>query len=136
VRELLPDEVNFWTVPLDRTPVNDDAPSLLSHDELERAGRFHFPQHRERYERARSALRRIVGMYSASEPRSIQFEYGPQGKPELAKTGLNFNLSHSGDLALIGLGLGSAIGVDVEQVRPAPELESVARRFFRPEESE
>ena len=129
--------MHFWTVPLDGEPANNDPPSVLSPDEVERAGRFHFPEHRARYERARSGLRCIVGIYTGRDPRSIQFEYGPHGKPELGNGGrLHFNLSHSGDLAVIGLALDSPIGVDVEQIRPVPELEGVASRFFRLEEAE
>jgi 4'-phosphopantetheinyl transferase len=129
--------VHVWTIPLDRDPANNDPLSVLSHDEVERAGRFHSSVHRARYERARSALRCIVGIYSGRDPRTIQFEYGPHGKPELGNGGrLHFNLSHSGDLAVIGLALDSSIGVDVEHVRPVPELEGVARRFFRLEEAE
>ena len=49
---------------------------------------------------------------------------GANGKPDLAGTArgaLAFNLSHSGDRALIGRTSGVAIGVDVEALRALPD---------------
>jgi 4'-phosphopantetheinyl transferase len=65
-------------------------------------------------------------------PEAVRFRYGPRGKPMLdAEDGLlRFNLSHSGDLALVAVSLGRDIGVDVERVRPDRDLERIATRFF------
>ena len=45
---------------------------------------------------------------------------------------LEFNLSHSGDFALIAVTQAHKVGVDVECIRSDIELESMARRFFSP----
>lgn len=65
-------------------------------------------------------------------PRSVEFAEGPYGKPKLAsdsRSGLQFNLSHSGELALIATALQREIGVDVESVRDF-DFDQVAERFF------
>jgi 4'-phosphopantetheinyl transferase len=63
------------------------------------------------------------------EPREIQFVAGAQGKPAIAG-GPEFNLAHSGDVALIALARDRAVGVDVEQVRAMPDADGIAARFF------
>jgi 4'-phosphopantetheinyl transferase len=47
---------------------------------------------------------------------------------------LHFNLSHSHNLALCGVAR-SAIGVDLEQLRPLDNALNLAQRFFAPAES-
>jgi phosphopantetheine--protein transferase-like protein len=48
--------------------------------------------------------------------------------------GLDFNVSHSGDLALCAVTRARAVGVDVEAIRPGFATGEVARRFFAPAE--
>ena len=53
-----------------------------------------------------------------TDPREISFRYGPSGKPELAGRGdesLQFNLSHSGGLALYAISRARELGVDLER---------------------
>ena len=49
-------------------------------------------------------------------------------------TDIRFNVSHSQDLALLAVTRSREIGVDVEYVRPEVEIESLAERFFSPQE--
>jgi 4'-phosphopantetheinyl transferase len=70
-------------------------------------------------------------------PEAIRFQYGPQGKPELANAGstveqsLQFNLSHSQELGLCAITRGRRLGVDLEHVRAAAlDGLEIAERFF------
>jgi 4'-phosphopantetheinyl transferase len=111
---------------------------LLSIDEQDRAGRFHFERDRHRFSAARGALRAILGRYLGIEPRAITFDYGPQGKPSLAMATpwLRFNVSHSKGLALIAISYGRELGVDVEFVRSLARGPRISERFFSPREAE
>jgi 4'-phosphopantetheinyl transferase len=94
---------------------------------------------RGHYVRAQAGLRRILALYlHAASPSSLVFSYGPAGKPalEAAPAGLEFNLTTAGDLALVGISLASAVGVDCERVRPRPGLIAIARRMFEPAQAE
>jgi len=106
----------------------------LSEDELERAARFHFPKHRERFIICRGILRVILGAYLAQPPAEVKFVYGENGKPALAEIPgtrpLCFNLSHSSELALYALIRDGELGVDVELIRSVPEARQIARRSF------
>lgn len=102
----------------------------LAQDERARAARFVYDRDRLRYIAARAQMRKILGRYLRRPPDSLQFSYGPAGKPELP--GVCFNLTHSNDLAALVVGQGIDLGVDIEAVRPVEE--AVARQYFASEE--
>jgi 4'-phosphopantetheinyl transferase len=81
----------------------------------------------------RMVLSRCLGM----PPASIPLRRGPWGKPEIALPGntVEFNVSHSGGLALLAVAVGAPVGVDVEGPRQRGNLERLAARFFPPDES-
>jgi 4'-phosphopantetheinyl transferase len=120
--------VFLWQFDLDKVRI----PSCLSPDEEARAARFKFDRDRRRYINGRSALRTILGERLNQSPNSLQFEYGPAGKPTLAN--IFFNLAHSGARALLGITEDTRIGVDIEEARPLDDLEDVAKNVFSPDE--
>jgi 4'-phosphopantetheinyl transferase len=103
----------------------------LSPDELEVASRFHFHVDRQRYEASHSALRHIMSGYTSLEPRAIRFIAGPWGKPELAHDKrMQFNLSHSGLLAMVAISLIEPVGIDVEDLRREVDHLAIASAAF------
>jgi 4'-phosphopantetheinyl transferase len=106
----------------------------LTEDELERANRFSFEVDRQRFIAARGILRSILGRYITIYPGHLRFSYNQYGKPFLAPQFssylLNFNLCHSGSMALYAITRNMEIGVDVERVRSDFEYEEIAKRFF------
>ncbi len=136
---LLPNNAHVWRINLDIPEAQrQNLLTTLSDDEVARANRFHFPQHRQRFIAGRGILRRILGGYLGIEPQQVLFDYQARGKPvladALAKSGLCFNLSHSQDLALCAVNYHSQIGIDLEYIRPMSDLEALAKRFFLPRE--
>ena len=65
----------------------------LSPDEFERASRFHFQADHDRYVAARAVLRLQIGAILNRDPRTLLFEYTSYGKPYIADSGIEFNLS-------------------------------------------
>jgi 4'-phosphopantetheinyl transferase len=94
------------------------------------------PATARRYLIARAALRDILSRYLGVLPGSLVFAYGPYGKPGLVAppAPLEFNLSHSGDLALLAVAADQPLGVDLEQIRPKRNLLAIAKRMFSPQE--
>ena len=115
------DVFTFW---LDRAEAELPAlRELLSDEERDRADRFVFPQHADRFVVGRSSVRRILADCLACRPESLVFEVNAHGKPALAApgpTGLHFNLSHTGDVALLAVSPTIELGVDIEAVRGTP----------------
>ena len=134
-----PSEVDVWRVGLIQPErVIQSYRELLDTNEVERADRFYFAKDRNRFTVARGVLRQLLGTSLTLDPREIRFVYGPQGKPSLAapqsSSGLRFNLSHSGEVALVAMSHNLELGIDVEQVRADFASGEIATRFFSPEE--
>jgi 4'-phosphopantetheinyl transferase len=137
--EIGPAEVHVWRIALVQPKqVIQHYRTFLAKDEIQRADRFYFEKDRNSFTVARGALREILGACLNLNPREINFTYGPQGKPDLAEpqrtSGLRFNLSHSGGIALLAVARNRELGIDVEQIRPDFASLEIATRFFSPEE--
>ena len=133
--------IELETIRLDVGPaVLGRATALLCPAERERASRFVFERDRRRFIVARARLRELLGDRLGVCPAAIEFTYGPCGKPALAPrfahSGLRFNVSHSGDVAVHALSWEREIGVDVEIVRALSDADEIAARFFSPAEHE
>lgn len=121
--QLLPDEVHVWrarlTVP---GTYIQSLYQLLSADELQRAERLRRPIDRERFVVARGTLRLLIAVYLSEAPGAISFQYAHGGKPTLVPaSGLQFNLTHSHDLALFAFALDRRIGIDLERIISNPD---------------
>ena len=133
--EMAAGDVQVWAVPLDEARVaGQDPESVLSDDERRRAARYSLDAPRRRFVVSRAALRTILGRLLNVAPREVPLTYAGNGKPQLQAGELRFNLAHSGELALVAVATGCAVGVDVERRRPVRQLDEIAERFFAPAE--
>jgi len=132
-------EIHVWTLSLNQ-PVDAlrDLQGILSADEKARALRFASPPLRRRHICAHAATRAILGAYLQCAPATLAIATGPAGKPHLQDppdTGIQFNLSHAGDVALLAISRDAPVGVDIEAVRELPDWEPLAQRFLSTRES-
>jgi 4'-phosphopantetheinyl transferase len=114
--------------------------TILSSDEQERAGKFRFDQHRNRFIAARGLLRFMLSHYLQISPADVEFSYSSRGKPRLSSryqdSGFQFNLAHSEDEALMAIGRVGELGVDIERIRPLKDMDHLVERFFSSRENE
>jgi 4'-phosphopantetheinyl transferase len=134
-------DVHIVSVRLDQEPqLANTLLALLSDSERARATRFHFERDRRRFIITRGTLRELLGAELGVAAQSVVLEHGACGKPHLggafAQSGLHFNVSHSGDLAVIGLSLGSEIGVDVEALQHLKDADDLVQQCFSRRERE
>jgi 4'-phosphopantetheinyl transferase len=109
--------------------------SLLTNAEIDRANRFTNLEKRQRFIIARASLRKILSLYTHSCVSTLDFEYGPGGKPYLSNnTGINFNLSYSQNIAMVAVSMHRELGIDIQAIAQVAEPESVARLVFSPAE--
>lgn len=110
----------------------------LHDDELARARRFHLERDRSRFIVARARLRQLLGQRLGIQPQNVELAYGAHGKPVLAGGSATmdwrFNVSHSRDIAVFAFCRGREIGIDVEAVHRVYCADSIAARFFSPNE--
>jgi 4'-phosphopantetheinyl transferase len=112
----------------------------LSPAETARAARFGTDALRRRYVAGRSSLRLVLGRALGIDPAAVPIRRGPRGRPELAlgAPAPDFNISHTGGGAVIGVapGLppGVRIGVDVERRDRSLAADRLARKFLSAQE--
>ena len=97
----------------------DSALGLLDADERQRAERLRPARHRARWVVAHAVQRLELAAFLGRNPDAVRYERSPHGRPLLAapargRHDVDFNISHSGDVLLLGITTGGRIGVDVE----------------------
>ncbi len=117
----------------------DDDPSLcarawavLDNDERVRAARFVAARHRVRFAVMHAVVRHVLAGYLGACAAELRFAREAGGKPlvrEAAAAGLHFNLSHSGERAVLAVAR-SPVGADVEHQRPGRNVRGLAGRYF------
>jgi 4'-phosphopantetheinyl transferase len=132
---------HVWAVTIDADPTNiDRCLSLLSADELRRAKSFQVDSARRQFIITRAVLRSLLGRYLELSPGQVSIETNENKKPHLAEQdmshGLQFNVAHSGDLALVAVTRGTPIGIDIERHRIMRLAEPIAQRYFHPWEAQ
>jgi 4'-phosphopantetheinyl transferase len=126
---LLENVVEVWVERLDQLDIRE-LELILTSAELTLADRCRLPLVRQRKIVARARLRQILSSYLGVPPRSIEISLGIHGKPQVS--GLDFNVSHSEDLAVYAVSQ-QPVGIDVEYQRSL-EMASLVQRFFAPAE--
>jgi 4'-phosphopantetheinyl transferase len=126
-------EVHVWLI-----RIGAGQAAALTEEERARARSFAAAEHRRHFVSARGASRQILGAYLGRPPSDLTWCARPNGKPYLAlpagSPDLHFNVSHSGDLALLAVTSRHPVDVDVEQVQTGQDVPAAARRFFPPAE--
>lgn len=122
------DRIHVWRADLDRFVLE---PTAIAPEERIHAQGIPHNTHRQRYLAGRCFRRRVLARYLGIPPGMLRFEIGPSGKPHLPEPSpLQFNLSHSGPLALLAVSQKRAIGIDLEPIRPRQNLLAIARRVL------
>ncbi len=137
--ELTTQDVHVWWARLD-APIHliSQYRSILSEEERVKAQQFRFDVHRTRWIVAHAVLRMLLCQYLHTDPQHIHFRTNAYGKPALANLSqshlLQFNISHSEDVALYAFSLQRELGVDVEYMRRNIPYDQVAQHSFSPNE--
>ncbi|RTR32680.1 4'-phosphopantetheinyl transferase superfamily protein [Shewanella atlantica] len=155
--------VKLYFCPLELTSMNFAQAQLiqswLSEDESVKVSRYIQLNARDKGLMVRGYLRGILSICSGYKhddsmadkviaPNEWRFQYGEKGKPCLVAeqremTGLEFNISHSGDWLVIAVSKDSAavsedieLGVDIERYRTSTNIYPILNHYFTQGESE
>ena len=109
--------------------------SWLSPAEHARAARFGRDSLRRRYIIGRALLRSLLGNALGVAPAAVPIVRGARGRPQLDNTqGIDFNISHTQDMSLVGIAHGPRIGVDIERADREVNADGLSRKFLSSEE--
>lgn len=124
-------DLHVWTLKVGQEKHPWD--HILSRGEIDVASRLS-REHGLRYKNVRAILRLVLARYLLDAPHSLQFRFGPHGKPYIPDCGISFNISHSNDTLVIAVARNVEVGIDIEVVRKVADLQAVAMHFFEPSE--
>ena len=129
--------VHIWYSPLGlwRNRVGE-LRALLSTEEIQRSERLVFQNRSEDYIISRGIIRKIIAQYMGQTPDLVSLEVNTTGKPYLAGSRYHFNLSHSNDLFICGITQDTPIGIDLQHIYPIPNIDTLIRKYFSPEEQQ
>jgi len=125
-----PDEAHVWTA----DPATIDFHDILSPDERERMQRFLFERDRLSYMAAHGLARLALSTFAPVTPEAWDFQYGANGKPEIAGSTLRFNISHTHGLVACVITMAIDCGIDVERLDRPTDFHSLAERVLSPDE--
>jgi 4'-phosphopantetheinyl transferase len=141
VRLPLPDNrVDIFTFALDRSCAYVRyAEDCLDESEKTQVRSFATKTLSRRYVVAHSLVRHVLGRYLGCSPRHIVFTRNEHGKPFAhmggrASSPVNFNLSHSDELAAIAIARDPRVGIDIECHREINDALALAKEIFTPDE--
>lgn len=124
-------DVHIWKTSLKQDLTSEEKLyPVLNSEEKTRAARYLVQAAKTSFIIARGTLRWLLAGYLDCQPQEIVFRQNPHGKLYLENSSLEFNLSHSHDLALFAFTLNRPIGVDIEFMRANLYEDDIARRFF------
>src|SRR6185437_5610920 len=113
--------------------------ALLAVDERARQARFRFARDQRRYLVTRALVRTALSRYAAVRPEAWAFAAGAHGRPAITgpfpAPALEFNISHSADLVMLGVTSGRTLGIDVESFEARDADIAGLDRYFAPQES-
>jgi 4'-phosphopantetheinyl transferase len=112
--------------------------ALLTGDERAKQARFRFVRDQRRYLVTRALVRTVLSRYAEVRPEDWTFATGPHGRPAIAApraAALEFNISHSADLVMLGVTSGRTLGIDTESIIAREADIDGLDRYFAPEES-
>lgn len=128
-----PNAAHLVAVPLDLDSAEVEAlERLLSPDERARADRYIHADVRRRFVVCRGRLRTILSDLLQIPAQQIGFHYEKWGKPTLLASiqpSLHFNVSHSGEWAIIAVGR-SPLGVDLEVLNRRINYRAIASQIL------
>jgi len=113
---------------------------LLSSEEKERSERFKFYKHRKAFIASHGFMHTVLARYIDTNANEIEFSQTEFGKPSLIdiqnKNNIQFNLSHSGNMAILAVCKQHSLGIDVEFAERKVDWRGISKRFFTPNEQQ
>ena len=114
--------------------------SYLSEDEVVRAEQLKVEEKKKQFIIVRGVCRKLLSHALNIDAKEIKFYYGEHKKPYIEEQynnkSVEFNISHSGNYALVALTLYNKVGVDIEKINHKIDYQYLSKRFFSEKENE
>lgn len=105
--------------------------ALLGEQELARCARFLRRERRRQFVLGRVLARKAIGLLLGVSPGALAIVDTPGAAPRLAAPHhAHFSISHSGPWVACAVSADTALGLDIETIDPARDVESLAAQAF------
>ena len=113
--------------------LSDSNPAkALADTEIQRAAEIRSLAQRRAFLAARKLAREVLSVPLNCAPEAVPILGASNGKPGILGGDIQFNLSHCEDWCAIAWSAESIVGVDVEVIRPVPDMETILNNYFPP----
>jgi 4'-phosphopantetheinyl transferase len=110
----------------------------VNREDQKTASAFRNPADTNKYLLRHGLLRIILAHYTHHKPEMVPLKTGKNGKPEMDQKGdpadVLFNLSHTGEMVLIGVTRKHLIGADIVHIDPSYQFQDTAEYMLTPAE--
>ena len=129
-------ELHVWKVSTDITPeVFSAYNNVLTEKEVTNISFFEFKQAKDAYLVSQGALRILLSEYLGVAPDLLKIGRKVKGKPySIDDPSLHFNVSNSGQFVTIAFSYDGEVGIDIEKIRPLPDLNEMINSNFSEKE--
>jgi 4'-phosphopantetheinyl transferase len=136
--ELHAGEIHLWTVSNNSSnQFLEQCKFALTPSELERSTFFKFKAAQESYIISQGGLKLLLSSYLNIEPHQVKFGRHSKGKPySMDDPSLFFNISNSGNRVVYAFSRAGEVGIDLELIRPLPDLNELIEKNFSKKERE
>jgi phosphopantetheinyl transferase len=104
-------------------------PTLPPHEQ-ERAARMSHPLARARFVVGRALCRRVAADALGVDPRDVPLQIDERGRPHLGPAAPGVSIAHTEAIAIVAIGAGVRVGVDVERADRDIDVARVLRLAF------
>jgi 4'-phosphopantetheinyl transferase len=131
-----PGEIHVWPVGMaGPEDTRRQFASLLNEDEIARAGRYYFERDRKGFVFSRGQMRHLLSLYCGVDGAALRFVASEYGKLDFAPDqpfagAVSFNFTHSAGRAVLVVGDGRSLGVDLESSDRRTDVLALADRYF------
>lgn len=98
---------------------------LVTESEWMSAQRFVHEIDAQRHLAGRALVRRVLGLGAGGDAVAA-FDGNAWGKPRLSRSDVAFSISHSGRMVWAAFCRGREVGIDIEEIRPLPDVLDLA----------
>jgi 4'-phosphopantetheinyl transferase len=109
----------------------------LTNAELERSSYFKFKEAQENYVISQGGLKLLLSSHLKIPAHEVKFGRHSKGKPySIDDPSLFFNISNSGNRVVYAFSRAGDVGIDLEYIRPLPDLDELIEKNFSTKERE
>ena len=126
-------EIHLWTA---SSEIFSECHAALTDTEKSRIDYYKFHDAKNNFVVSQGGLRLLLSAYLDIAPKDLKIGRHNKGKPfSQDDYSLTFNISNSGNRVVYAISRAGEVGIDLEQIRPLPDLEELIDKNFTKNEA-